>query len=206
MFVCGPSHCGKTVFIAKLLENISVFAKSPPEKVIYVYKIWQSLFDDFTTQGLVHVFLQDQENLIDRLREEAFGESTLIIFDDLMNSKSLEDIGNLFVVDGRHSNYAMIFTAQRMFVNNEYFRQISNNSDYYVIFRNPRNYSEIRTLAQQITPLSLDLLNIYSKACQSPFTYLFINLTQECDEKVKFLSHLFENNNYIKVYVTSKQL
>ena len=61
MFVCGPSRCGKTVFIAKLLENISVFAKSPPEKVIYVYKIWQSLFDDFTTQGLVHVFLQDQE-------------------------------------------------------------------------------------------------------------------------------------------------
>ena len=36
LFVTGPSRCGKTVFIAKLLENIHAFAKLPPTKVVYV--------------------------------------------------------------------------------------------------------------------------------------------------------------------------
>ena len=39
LFVSGPSRCGKTVFISKLLENIHAFAKLPPTNVIYVYKV-----------------------------------------------------------------------------------------------------------------------------------------------------------------------
>ena len=35
LFVRGPSRCGKTVFVAKLLENIHAFAKLPPTKVVY---------------------------------------------------------------------------------------------------------------------------------------------------------------------------
>ena len=38
IFVTGPSRCGKTVFVSKLLENIHNFAKLPPTKVLYIYK------------------------------------------------------------------------------------------------------------------------------------------------------------------------
>ena len=203
MFVCGPSRCGKTLFVSKLIQNMSTFTKSPPQKIIYVYKVWQSIFDELQNNNIV--FIKEQDDLTEKLRDVSFGESSLIIFDDLINSKCLEDIANLFVVDGRHSNYSMIYLSQRMFVNNDYFRQISNNCDYLVIFRNPRNYSEIRILAQQITPINLDLIQIYSKACKSPFSYLFINLTQECDERVKYLSHIFDSDNYLKCYIDSKE-
>ena len=37
MFVSGPSRCGKTVFVSKLLEKIYAFAKIPPAKVFYIY-------------------------------------------------------------------------------------------------------------------------------------------------------------------------
>jgi len=201
IFVCGPSRCGKTVFIKDLLENMSSITKQNISKVIYVYKVWQSIFEDMSLKGFVNTFLQDNGNIIEEIKQESFGETTLIIFDDLINSKNIEEISNLFVVDGRHSNYSMIFTSQRMFVNNEYFRQISNNCDYIVVFRNPRNYSEIRTLAQQLTPISLDLLEIYTKATKDPFSYLMINLTQECNEDLKFLSHLFDFDHYVKSYV-----
>ena len=30
IFISGPSRCGKTVFVSKLLENIHTFAKLPP--------------------------------------------------------------------------------------------------------------------------------------------------------------------------------
>ena len=166
-----------------------------------MYKVWQPLFQDMNLQGLVHIFIKEDENLIEKLKMETIGDTCLIVFDDLINSKNLDEISNLFVVDGRHSNYSMIFTSQRMFVNNEYFRQISNNCDYFVVFKNPRNYSEIRTLAQQLTPLNLELLEIYAKATTEPYSYLFINLTQECDESIKFLSHLFDYDHYVKCYV-----
>ena len=201
IFVCGPSRCGKTVFIKDLLQNIPSITKQNISKVIYVYKVWQHIFEDMKLQGLVHFFLREEENIVEKIKKLSFGEYSLVIFDDLINSKILEEISNLFVVDGRHSNYSMIFTSQRMFVNNEYFRQISNNCDYIVVFKNPRNYSEIRTLAQQLTPISLDLLEIYTKATKDPFTYLLINLTQECNEDVKFLSHLFDYDHYVKTYV-----
>ena len=39
LFISGPSRCGKTLFVSKLLENIHTFAKPPPTNVIYVYKV-----------------------------------------------------------------------------------------------------------------------------------------------------------------------
>ncbi len=151
---------------------------------------------------LIDEFIQDSDDVVNRIQEKVAGQPIMIIFDDLINSKSLSDIATLFTVDGRHMNMSMVFLTQRMFVNNEHFRQISQNCDYFCIFKNPRNSSEIRTLAQQLTPGSLELINIYMEATKDPFSYLFINLTQECLPQVKFLSKLFDNDNSVKVYST----
>ena len=51
-----------------------------------------------------------------------------------------------------------------MFVKCEHFRQISQNCDYFGIFKNPQNSSETRTLAQQMTPGNLILVPIYMEA------------------------------------------
>ena len=37
------------------------------------------------------------------------------------------------------------------------------------------------------------------EATKMPFSYLFINLTQECDPKLKYLSNLF--NDFVNVYI-----
>ena len=203
LFISGPSRCGKTFFVSDLLENIETFAKEPPKKIIYVYKVWQSKFDEM--KSLVHVFLEDCESISEKIQERATGQPVLVIFDDLINSKSLVDIATLFTVDGRHMNMSLVFLTQRMFVNNEHFRQISQNCDYFVIFKNPRNSSEIRTLAQQLTPGSLDLIDIYMQATKDPFSYLFINLTQECQPQVKYLSKLFDYDNSVRVYCADFQ-
>ena len=198
LFISGPSRCGKTFFVSDLLENIESFSKVPPSTIIYVYKVWQTKFDEM--QSLVHVFLQDNDNVIEKIQEKGMGQPMLVIFDDLINSNSLADIATLFTVDGRHMNMSMAFLTQRMFVNNEHFRQISNNCDYFIIFKNPRNGSEIKSLAQQLTPGSLELETIYGEATKDPFSYLFINLTQECILQVKYLSKLFDSDNSVRVY------
>ena len=191
LFVSGPSRCGKTVFVSKLLENIYAFAKVPPTKVIYVYKVWQQKFEELLSLGVN--FKKDYDNIVNDIKASISGEPILVIFDDLIGSSSLKDIADLFTVDARHMNISLVFLTQRMFVNDESFRQISQNCDYFVIFKNPRNSSEIRALAQQMTPGNLILVNIYMEATKWPFSYLFINLTQECEPKVKFLSNLFDD-------------
>ena len=67
----------------------------------------------------------------------------LVIFDDLINSGSLSKLSDLFVVDGRHMNLSMIFISQKLFLNNDSFREISQNCDYYILFKNPQNSQEI---------------------------------------------------------------
>ena len=201
LFISGPSRCGKTFFVADLLQNIQTFAKQPPSLVIYIYKVWQSKFDEMN--NVVHIFLEDQKDIVDKIKEYATGAPILIVFDDMINSSSLSELAPLFTVDARHMNMSLVFLTQRMFVNDEYFRQISQNCDYFIIFKNPRNSSEIRTLAQQITPGSLHLINMYIEATKEPFSYLFINLTQECPPEIKYLSQFFMRENSVKCFAES---
>ena len=201
LFISGPSRCGKTFFVADLLQNLHTITKNTPTFIIYIYKTWQCKFDEM--KNLVNIFIEDEENVVEKIKEYATGKSILVVFDDMINSKSLSTLAALFTVDGRHMNMSLMFLTQRMFVNDEYFRQISQNCDYFVVFKNPRNSSEIRTLAQQITPGSLHLINIYIEATKDPFSYLFINLTQECDPNVKYLSQLFNKDHTVKAFVES---
>ena len=199
MFVGGPSRCGKTFFVVDLIQNLKSICKKPPTNIIYVYKVWQPKYEEIRNK--VSVFIEDCDELIEKIKNHSFNQHSLIVFDDLINSKSLKNIAELFVVDGRHMNLSLIFLSQRMFVNDEYFRQISGNCDYFCVFKNPRKVNEIRELAKQLTPGTLELLNIYALATKEPYSYLFINLTQECQESLKYTSHLFDFDHYLKIYV-----
>ena len=87
----------------------------PPTKVIYVYKVWQSKYDEMLSLGVN--FKEDNDNIVHDIKSNVTGEPTLIIFDDLIGSSSLKEIANLFTVDARHMNMSLVFLTQRMFVN-----------------------------------------------------------------------------------------
>ena len=199
IFVGGPSRCGKTFFVVDFIQNLKSISKIPPTNIIYVYKVWQPKYDEI--RKLITVYIQEQEDLLEKIKEHLSDQPSLIVFDDLINSKSLKNIAQLFVVDGRHLNMSLIFLSQRLFVNDEYFRQISGNCDYFCVFKNPRKVNEVRELAKQLTPGTLELLNIYALATKEPYSYLFINLTQECPDTLKYTSHLFDYDHYIQIYV-----
>jgi len=63
--------------------------------------------------------VQDGHNLTHRLLEISRGEPMLIIFDDMINSGSLAELSDLFVVDGNHMNLSMVFISQKLFVNSD---------------------------------------------------------------------------------------
>ena len=71
----------------------------------------------------------------------------LIIFDDFIGSSSLKVITVFFTVDERYINMSLVVFIQRMFVNDESFWQISQNLDYFVLFKNLWNFLKIKALA-----------------------------------------------------------
>ena len=200
IFLSGPSGCGKTTFISDLITNLDQISVDPPKKVIYFYKEWQTKFTDME-QTLGVNFIEDNDMIIEQIKD--FSVPALVIFDDMLNSENLKAVAQLFTVFGRHLNLCLAFLTQRLFNNNEFFRQISQNSDYIGVFKNPRNSREIRTLASQITPKTLELLTIYQKATKDPYSYVLINLTQEGLPQLKYISNVFSKNHVVKVYVSS---
>ena len=200
IFLSGPSGCGKTTFISDLITNLDQISVDPPKKVIYFYKEWQTKFTDME-QTLGVNFIEDNDMIIEQIKD--FSVPALVIFDDMLNSENLKAVAQLFTVFGRHLNLCLAFLTQRLFNNNEFFRQISQNSDYITVFKNPRNSREIRTLASQITPKTLELLTIYQKATKDPYSYVLINLTQEGLPQLKYISNVFAKNHVVNVYVST---
>ena len=198
LFLSGPSGCGKTTFISELIINLDQITVDPPKTVIYFYKEWQEKFTDMEHVLGVN-FVEDNDRIIDQIKD--FNVPALVIFDDMLNSTNLKAVAQLFTVFGRHLNLCLAFLTQRLFNNNDFFRQISQNSDYIGVFKNPRNSREIRTLASQITPNTLELLNIYQKATRDPYSYILINLTQEGIPQLKYISNVFSKKHVVKVYV-----
>ena len=204
IFISGPSRSGKTVFVKNLLQKLGIFSKSPTKLVTLVYKIYQPIYNELNLSYII----EDGPNLKERIINLTNGEPMLIIFDDCINSLQLPEISDFFLVDGRHRNLSCIFISQKIFINNDNFREITQNSDYFIIFKNPRNIQEIRTLNGQMTPGSVELISYYKLATSDPFSYLVINLTQECRNEVKYLSHLFKETHHVTAYLnnTSKKL
>ena len=202
-FLFGPSNCGKTFYVVDFLLNIENFTENYPRSIIFVYTIWQKKYDEI--MSLVDYFIEDSDQLENQINERCKGQPTLIIFDDMIGSDRLKFVAKFFTVNGRHLSITMMFLSQRLFINNEYFRQISQNCDYFIIFRNPRNQRDILELAKQITPGSLELLDIYKSATEKPWSYLCINLTQQCPQEIKYTSHHFDYDHKMIAYVLNKK-
>ena len=198
IFLSGPSGSGKTTFVIKLIENINSIAKIPPRKIVYFFTEWQEKFNGIREIFNV-TFIEDNDMILDQVKE--IDSSALIIFDDMLNSPNLKAIAQLFTVHGGHLNLCLAFLTQRLFNSNEHFRQISQNSDYMCIFKNPRNSMDVRNMAMQITPKTLDLLHIYTQATKKPYSYIFIDLTQECISQLRYRSSMFDEEHRFKVYV-----
>ena len=133
LFLSGPSGSGKTTFIIDLIRNVKEIAKDPPEMIIYYFKEWQSKFDDLSNKLNVQ-FFKEHDMIIEQVSQ--LTGSALVIFDDMLNSQNLKTIAKLYTVHGRHLDLSLAFLSQRLFKNDEFFRQISQNSDYMIIFKN----------------------------------------------------------------------
>lgn len=75
------------------------------------------------------------------------------------------------------------------------FKSISVNTHYCILLRNPRDVSQIKTLARQ-TGLKQSLIDAYTDAVSTAFGYIVIGLSPSPDKYI-LKSHIFPNENLI---------
>ena len=78
-------------------------------------------------------------------------QNNLVVLDDLMAQCENDDrVRQLFTVDSHHLNISVFFLVQNLFAQGKYFREISRNSHYMILFDNARDLMQIETLARQM--------------------------------------------------------
>lgn len=190
--VCGPTGCGKTKFIFRLIENAEKMISPSPTRILYCYGEYQSLFAQYPK-------LEFQEGLPDVSKFDG-KEPTLVIIDDLMDEMN-SDTEKLFTRISHHRNVSVIFVTQNMFSKNKYARTVSLNSHYMILFKNPRDVSQFAVLAKQMYPnCSKFAIEAYKDATGCPYGYLLVDLKPDMEEQYRLRTNIFPDE-YTHVYI-----
>jgi len=190
--VVGPTSCGKTRFVFRLIDNAVSMLEPPPSKIMYCYGEYQQLFCQYP-RVIFHEGLPDMDNFDGR-------EPILLIVDDLMQETN-ETIANLFTKGSHHRNVSVLFLVQNLFPKNKFARTISLNAQYMVLFKNPRDASQFQNLARQMYPKKSQFaVEAYKDATREPYSYLVVDLRAEQNEDLRLRASIFPGETHY-VYV-----
>ena len=190
--VAGPTGCGKTEFVKQLIRYVEDMVTPVPTKIIWNYGEWQPAYQplldkvDFV-QGPPELPLYNLEPL-------------LVVIDDQMHGVD-QRISSLFTKGSHHGNLSVIYIVQNLFDQHKEHRTISLNAHYLVIFKNPRDGSQIVHLAKQMYPGKTHYIcQAFALATRKPHGYLVVDLKQTTPERMRLRSHIFPGDQQ-EVYV-----
>ena len=193
MLLTGPSGSGKTTLTSEIVKNIETYSNFKPSKIYVVYKEMQPLYHSLAAPCPV----QFVRGLTGDFKHEP---NSLIIIDDLQISADKSVIGELFTVKSHHANCSIIYLVQNLFDKDPRHRVISLNSSYIIIFRNPRDRSQIEHLGKQM--LNAQLIKFaYKRATGEPHTYLVVDLKQSTPDWARLRGSIGPVSHLVKAVI-----
>ena len=164
-----------------------------PERVTWYYGEWHSAYENLDIPNL-------------RLEEglpTSFDASkrNIVVLDDLM-AETDERVTNLFTKKSHHCNTSVIYLVQNLFPKNKECRTISLNSQYIVVFKNPRDVSQMTTLAKQMYPGRVKFVQeAFADATSTPYGYILVDLKQDTPEDLRLRTSILPDNAVQYVYI-----
>lgn len=193
--VAGPSGCGKSNLVTEFLKNVKYICNYNFSQIIWCYDEMQPLYNlknVYYHQGLPNINMFDGVN------------PHLVIIDDLMR-ESDGRVVDMFTKGSHHRNLSIFYITQNLFHQGKGQRDISLNSNYIIYFKNPRDKTQIRFLARQVSPDNPKFVqDAYKDATSQPHGYLMIDLKQNTNDWCRFKTNIFPHNQHCVVYVPKK--
>ena len=205
--IVGPSGSGKTYFACNLLSSENIF--QVPIREIYWHsgvregELGRTLEKLSNLKRMHHVF-----GLPDGWTEKAH-EFDVIVIDDLFEEANRDAItfNSLFTKIARHRQVTVLFLTQNLFHQGGQHRTRNLNTHYLVIFKNPRDKTVIDYLSRQAYPNDRKfLIDAFNDATYNkPHGYLFLNFTQECPDKLRVTTDIFNKKRGPTCYKQSRR-
>lgn len=200
MIIAGPSGCGKTTFVCSLINQNKNLIKPNISKII-----WCNPELNAIPKNLIFKNIEFYNNLPETITNEN-NENILIVLDDLMIDTYNKQVCELFTKGSHHKNLSIILLIQNVFHQGKFCRDISLNVKYLVLFKNPRDKSQIVPLARQIYPENIrEFLKVYNEITSAPYGYIVLDLTQNGSELFRIRSNIFEKS-YCVCYCKTNDL
>jgi GTPase SAR1 family protein len=188
VLVSGPTGCGKTVFVSRLIKD-GMFSKCP-ERVIWFYNEWQKLYDELDSK--VEFRKDCDESFYDTLSPLT---TNLVVLDDQMSTiGDSKVLLKLFTEGSHHRNLSVIYIVQNLFDKGRSHRTVSLNAQYIILFKNPRDKSQIDCLSRQMYGRrSSFLVDCYHDATRDSYGYLLLDLRPDSDDELRIRSRIFKD-------------
>lgn len=186
--IAAPTKSGKTFLVKKIIDH-KMFHPMP-QKIIYCYGKYQPIFKLMKNVEFI-------EGLPDNLNSI---QNALIIIDDLMTEVANDfRLSNLFTKGCHHQNLSVIFIMQNIFVKGKEMRNVNLNSQYLILFKNPRDKSQVMILGKQMFPGKTKAFReIFQDATSPKYGYLLIDLRPNADDSLRLRTGMFPED---KCYV-----
>lgn len=199
--ISGPSSAGKTVFVKNFLKYIDELSDTVFDRIMFYYSEWQPAYKELGDNIEFHEGLPKSSDYNDDPRPK------LMIIDDLMRESSTGTggsvVADLFSKGSHHHSLSIMFITQNLFHRGQ--REISLNSNYIVVFKNPRDMSQIQFLARQVCPENpLYVKEAYLDATRHAHSYLLFDLCQKTPDNCRLRACIFPFDPHHYVYVPRK--
>ena len=205
VMVVGPTGCGKTQLVFRMLLSDHVFLPAPT-RIMYHYGAWQNRFTEVEASDSRFEFVEGLPTHDDLPSGTAH---TVMVIGDLMEEVSKSKTAmDIFIKHSHHRNMTVLFLVQKLYGRTHNTRVISQKAHLMVLFKNPRYASSVQTLGRQMYPGNNKFLSdAYADATKRPHSYLVVNSHQKTDDRMRVIGNLFNEKNptvYIPKHHTAK--
>lgn len=202
LLCAGSTMSGKSSWVFKLIEYNRSMITPSPDRIVYCYSIYQKKFDDLKRKIPYIEFINglppNEEDFFDR------NKNNLLIFDDLAaECNNNSRIAEWFVKGSHHLNTSLILITQNLFSKGKESRTISLNCSYLLIFKSPRDSSQILYLSRQIFPKKKNfLVKAYEMATErKAHSYILIDCKQSQDDQLRIRTNVLPCEEPMIIFV-----
>jgi hypothetical protein len=119
------------------------------------------------------------------------GKRTLLIIDDLM-SETDGRVTDIFTKGSHHKDASVIYISQNLYNKNRENRTINLNTHYLVLFKNPRDVTQVTHLGRQMFPDRIKYFReAFSDATTRPYGYLLVDLKTTTPDALRLRTDIF---------------
>lgn len=192
--ICGASNSGKSTLVKNILQKRNYLIRGVNEfrRIYIVYRVWQSSYNELSKDfnNVPVSLIKDEFPMYLLYKKPEIFRDTVIIFEDGACGCNMSDIYELFTKHSHHDRISIFFLCHSVFdPKTPILRLLQRNCHYLFLFKCPRDHTQIRNLAYQISPDKKGakaLIKAFEEETLKGHSYMMFDFTQHCPQEVRF--------------------